>query len=75
MAGPRLPHGFSFHSFGRRAAAYNQTEGSSVPLDPQTFNAAWATELAQALWSRNKAVLRNKSCVPARRPRKEQPAE
>jgi uncharacterized protein (TIGR02679 family) len=38
------------------AAAYNQTEGSSVPLDPQTFNAAWATELAQALWSRNKLV-------------------
>ena len=38
------------------AAAYNQTEGSIVPLDPQTFKAAWATELAQALRSRNKAI-------------------
>jgi hypothetical protein len=38
------------------AAAYNQAEGSSVPLDPQTFNAFWATELVHALRSRNKAV-------------------
>jgi uncharacterized protein (TIGR02679 family) len=38
------------------AAAYNQAEGSSVSLDPQTFNAAWSTELVQALRSRSKAV-------------------
>jgi len=47
---------------------YTEAEGSSVLIDPQSFNAAWAAELVQSLRNRGKLFLRNKSSHAPGRP-------